>query len=71
VVAIEWAEKAERDLPSDRMEVHMGHMSRTRRRILLQPTGSQSRRLLNRVMAVQAGPPRRGHRSPSRRVGRP
>ncbi|HJU06461.1 MAG TPA: tRNA (adenosine(37)-N6)-threonylcarbamoyltransferase complex ATPase subunit type 1 TsaE [Nitrospiraceae bacterium] len=70
VVAIEWAEKAERDLPSDRMEVHLSHISRSRRRIRFQPTGPRSRRLLNRLMATQAGPPRRGHRSPSRHVGR-
>ncbi len=70
VVAIEWAEKAERELPTDRMEVHLSHLSPTRRRILFRSTGPHSRQLLNRVMAAQTGR-QRGHRSPPRHGERP
>lgn len=49
VVAIEWAEKAGRELPDDRLEIMLSHHSQTTRDIILMPTGTDSRGLLARA----------------------
>jgi tRNA threonylcarbamoyladenosine biosynthesis protein TsaE len=50
VIAIEWAEKAGHELPSDFLKIHLSHVSRTTRLIDFDATGPQSSRLLNRVI---------------------
>lgn len=49
VVAIEWAEKAGRELPDDRLEIMLRHHSQTTREIILTPTGADSREFLSRA----------------------
>jgi len=49
VLAIEWADKAGPDLPEDRLEVQVGHQSKTVRTITMKATGTVSRSLLARV----------------------
>lgn len=59
VVAVEWAEKAEGELPDDRLEVYLSHCGRTAREIRLKATGPSARtlltRMLNRVRDAGAG----------------
>jgi tRNA threonylcarbamoyladenosine biosynthesis protein TsaE len=49
VVALEWAEKAGRELPDDRLEIMLSHHSETARAMILKPTGPGSRGLLART----------------------
>jgi hypothetical protein len=48
-VAIEWAEKAGRELPDDRLEIRFSHHSPTVRDIILKPTGWGSGGLFSRA----------------------
>jgi tRNA threonylcarbamoyladenosine biosynthesis protein TsaE len=59
VLAIEWADKAGRELPGDRLDVHLRHQGPTTREIVLRPNGPQARRLLALVRR-QPGLARRG-----------
>lgn len=59
VLAIEWADKAGKELPDDRLDIHLRHQGPTTREIVLRPTGPQARRLLALVRR-QAGAARRG-----------
>jgi tRNA threonylcarbamoyladenosine biosynthesis protein TsaE len=49
VTAIEWADKADRHLPADRLEIHLRHRSPATREMAFVPRGAQARRLLARV----------------------
>lgn len=55
VLAIEWAERAARELPADRLEIRLSHGQP--RSIVFYPTGPRSQALLARVM--KAGRSRR------------
>jgi tRNA threonylcarbamoyladenosine biosynthesis protein TsaE len=49
VLAIEWAERAGHDLPTDRLEIRLLHRTPQTRTIMLHATGAQSQRLLARL----------------------
>jgi tRNA threonylcarbamoyladenosine biosynthesis protein TsaE len=49
VLAIEWADRAGRDLPTDRLEIRLSHRTLQTRTITLHATGAQSHRLLARL----------------------
>ncbi len=57
VLAIEWAEKAGAELPQDRLEIRLDHMTATSRSIVMQATGPSARACLTRI-ATPAKPPR-------------
>ncbi len=57
VVAIEWAEKAERELPGHRLEIRMTHTRDQARSILVRARGQQAGRVLRGLM--RAARPRR------------
>ena len=52
--AIEWAERAGAELPDDRLEIHLDHRGRQSRAMTLKAKGARSRRLLARVLSLQA-----------------
>ena len=49
VLAIEWAEKAGAELPQDRIEIRLGHVTATSRSIVMQATGPSARACLTRI----------------------
>ena len=51
VTVVEWADKAGRELPADRLEIHLRHRSPSVREIAFTPRGARARRLLARVRA--------------------
>ena len=46
VTVIEWPDRAQSGLPSDRVDVHLEHIAETKRRVLLSATGPRSGELL-------------------------
>ena len=50
VIAIEWAEKADHELPSDLLKIYLTHESRMRRSLDFYAIGAHSCRLLNQVI---------------------
>lgn len=65
VTAIEWADKAGRHLPADRLEIHLEHRSPGVREIGFIPRGVQARGLLSRLRRRS---PRGGARGLAARV---
>lgn len=51
VLAVEWAEKAGAELPQDRLEIRLGHLTATSRSIVMQATGPSARACLTRIAA--------------------
>lgn len=49
VTAIEWPDRVVADLPADRLDVRIEHGSGDERRIRLEPTGPDARRLLDGI----------------------
>jgi tRNA threonylcarbamoyladenosine biosynthesis protein TsaE len=47
VVVIEWADKAEYELPEDRLEVHLRHRGQDFREIVMRATGARAQTLLS------------------------
>jgi tRNA threonylcarbamoyladenosine biosynthesis protein TsaE len=68
VLVVEWAEKAGRELPGDRLEIMLTHHSQTARDLLMQATGPASRGLLSRVRKGWSDrrPPGRSQAEPRR-----
>lgn len=70
VLAIEWAEKAGAELPQDRIEIRLDHVTATSRSIVMQAVGPGAQACLTRI-AAQAKPARNpvpaGRRKRSRR----
>ena len=62
VTAIEWADKADRHLPADRLEIHLRHCSPAIREMAFVPRGARARRLLARVRAGGASGGAHGRR---------
>jgi len=50
VVGIEWAEKCQSLLPSDRLDVHLTHRTPSTREVLLKATGPGAGGLLTRIL---------------------
>ena len=50
VVAIEWADKGDLELPDDRFEVYLSHRSARTRKVILKARGTAMRGLLARVL---------------------
>ena len=66
VTAIEWADKAGRHLPADRLEVHLQHRSPSVREIGFTPRGARARGLLARVRARRSRGRAKGQRRQTR-----
>ncbi|GJL66479.1 MAG: tRNA (adenosine(37)-N6)-threonylcarbamoyltransferase complex ATPase subunit type 1 TsaE [Nitrospirales bacterium] len=49
VVVIEWAERMEKDLPPDRLDIHLEHRQRSSRNATLRATGPHSRELVLKI----------------------
>ena len=49
-VVIEWAERMGKDLPTDRLEIHLYHQQRTSRKATLKATGAQSHDLIVKTL---------------------
>lgn len=50
VLAIEWAEKAGAELPQDRIEIRLDHVTATSRSIVMRATGPRARTCLTRIV---------------------
>lgn len=61
VTAIEWADKAGRYLPADRLEIHLEHRSPGVREIGFIPRGTQAGGLLARLRAGRSRGRTKGH----------
>lgn len=57
VVAIEWAEKAIDELPSDRLEIRLSHKGERRRDLEVEAFGGTAHALLRRIRSRMAGRP--------------
>ncbi len=49
IIAVEWADRFEAQLPGDRLDIRMSHRSSSARKVTLTAHGSQSRALLTRI----------------------
>lgn len=56
VVAIEWADQAGTELPSDHLAIQLIHQSKKSRTIRMSATGMQSRQLLHRLVSKEREP---------------
>jgi tRNA threonylcarbamoyladenosine biosynthesis protein TsaE len=56
VVAVEWGERFARELPPDRLEVELAHVTPESRRLRLRATGARSGELLERALPAGAAP---------------
>lgn len=70
VLAIEWAEKAGTELPQDRLDVRLDHVSATSRSVLMQATGPAAQaclaRLANRQKTARRSIPAGRRKRPGR-----
>lgn len=55
VTVIEWPDRAGDDLPRDRLDVRLEHIAESKRRVVLEATGSRARALLEGIRADVAG----------------
>lgn len=54
VVAIEWADRANVELPPDRLEIHLTHQNRRSRTIRMSATGVRAHQFLSHLMTAHA-----------------
>ncbi|PIQ84053.1 MAG: tRNA (adenosine(37)-N6)-threonylcarbamoyltransferase complex ATPase subunit type 1 TsaE [Candidatus Omnitrophica bacterium CG11_big_fil_rev_8_21_14_0_20_63_9] len=53
---IEWAERFERLLPDERLEVRLSHISANRRRLIISGHGSRAERIVKELAPTSSGP---------------
>ena len=60
IVLIEWAERAEAELPGDRLDVRFEHLTETTRRITMLPSGAGYQRIMSAFETFETFPDEAG-----------